>query len=145
MLGDRLVVDITDVAVKSYQTARLKESAAPKSINEEVTFLLRLLGDTGDALRVRLRRDKALKLKVSQNVARAFSQEEKTKMLDFAKDSSGRKSGSPAIYAALTLALNAGMRDAEIRSLTWAQVDLEKRFLTVGRAKTEAGEAGRFH
>jgi integrase len=32
------------------------------------------------------------------------------------------------------------MRDAEIRNLTWAQVDFEKRFLTVGRSKTEAGE-----
>jgi integrase len=32
------------------------------------------------------------------------------------------------------------MRDAEIRNLTWGQVDLEKKFLTVGRAKTEASE-----
>lgn len=32
------------------------------------------------------------------------------------------------------------MRDAEIRNLTWAQVDLDKRFLTVGQSKTEAGE-----
>jgi integrase len=32
------------------------------------------------------------------------------------------------------------MRDAEIRTLTWAQVDFEKQFLTVGRSKTEAGE-----
>jgi len=61
-------------------------------------------------------------------------------MLALAKDSSGRKSGSPAIYPALALALNAGMRDAEIRNLTWLQVDFEKQFLTVGRAKTEAGE-----
>jgi integrase len=61
-------------------------------------------------------------------------------MLALAKASSARKSGSPAIYAALTLALNAGMRDAEIRNLTWAQVDLEKRFLAVGKSKTEAGE-----
>ncbi len=32
------------------------------------------------------------------------------------------------------------MRDAEIRNLTWAQIDFERRFLTVGRSKTEAGE-----
>jgi integrase len=127
------VVDINDAAVKSYQTARLKEKAAPKSVNEEVTFPLRLLGDAGDALRIRLRRDKALKLKVSQNVARAYTEEEKTNMLALAKDSSGRKSGSRAIYPALALALNAGMRDAEIRNLTWLQVDFEKQFLTVGR------------
>jgi integrase len=140
LLGDKLLVDINDAAVRTYQTARLKEEAAPKSINEEVTFILRLLGDVGDALRVRLRRDKALKLKVSQNVARAFTEAEKTTMLALAKNSSNRKSGSPAIYPALVLALNAGMRDSEIRNLTWTQVDFEKQFLTVGRSKTEAGE-----
>ena len=51
-----------------------------------------------------------------------------------------RKSGSVAIYAALTIALNAGKRDAEIRSPTWAQADVEKQFLTVGKSKTGAGE-----
>ena len=88
----------------------------------------------------RLRRDKTLKLKVSQNVARAFTPTEKEKMMSLAKDSTRRKSGSPAIYAALTLALNAGMRDAEIRNLTWEQVDFGKQFLTVGKSKTDAGE-----
>jgi integrase len=123
LLGDKLVADINDAVVKTYQTTRLKEDAAAKSINEEVTFLLRLLGDAGDALRVRMRRDKTLKLKVAQNVARAFTEAEKTTMLALAKDSSASKSGSPAIYPAVVLALNARMRDAEIRNLTWAQVD----------------------
>jgi integrase len=140
ILGDKLLVDINDAAVRTYQTARLKEQAAPKSINEEVTFLLRLLGDAGDALRLRMRRVKTLKLKVSQNVARAFTEAEKTTLLALAKNSSNRKSGSPAIYPALVLALNAGMRDSEIRNLTWTHVDFEKQFLTVGRSKTEAGE-----
>jgi integrase len=49
-------------------------------------------------------------------------------------------SRSPAIYPALMLALNAGLRSAEIRNLRWSQVDLHKRFLIVGRSKTEAGE-----
>ena len=49
-------------------------------------------------------------------------------------------SRSPAIYPALMLALNAGLRNAEIRNLRWSQVDLNKRFLIVGRSKTEAGE-----
>jgi len=38
-----MAVDVTDQTVKTYQTTRLKESAAPKTINEEVGFLLRLL------------------------------------------------------------------------------------------------------
>jgi integrase len=31
------------------------------------------------------------------------------------------------------------MRDAEIRNLTWAQINFEKRFLIVGKSKTAAG------
>jgi hypothetical protein len=35
-LGDKLLVDIDEAAVLSYQSSRLKELAAPKSVNEEV-------------------------------------------------------------------------------------------------------------
>src|SRR5215469_8892021 len=51
-LGKQMAVEITEKTVKDYQTARLKEKAAPKSINEEVGFLLRLLGEQGDGIRV---------------------------------------------------------------------------------------------
>ena len=50
-----------------------------------------------------------------------------------------RRDGSPCIYPALVLALNCGMRDAEIRNLPWSQINFEKRLLTVGKAKTAAG------
>ena len=130
-----MTADITDAAMKDYQTARLKEKAAPKSINEETGFLLRILGEQGDFLRAKLKRQKALKLSSRDRVARAFSQEEKAALLAAAK---ARR--SPAIYPALMLALHAGMRDAEIRGLQWARVDLAKGVLTVGDSKTEAGQ-----
>ena len=38
------------------------------------------------------------------------------------------------------MALNAGMRDAEIKTLTWAQINFAKEFLALGRSKTEGGE-----
>jgi integrase len=38
------------------------------------------------------------------------------------------------------LALNAGMRDAEIRGLQWGRMNLSQAVLTVGESKTEAGE-----
>ena len=47
---------------------------------------------------------------------------------------------SPHIYLGLTPALNAGIRDAEIKRLSWAQISFAKRYLTVGRFKTESGE-----
>jgi integrase len=134
-LGDRMSVDVAERTVKEYQSRRLAEKAAPKTVNEEVGFLLRLLGDRGDAIRLRLRRQKALKLRVHNRVGKAFTPEEKARLLDRAK-----LSRSPAIYPALMLALHAGMRDAELRELQWGRVDLSKAFLIVGDSKSEAGE-----
>jgi integrase len=134
-LAETMAVDVSEKTVKQYQTMRLKEKAAPKTINEEVGFLLRLLGIAGDAIRARLRRQKTLKLAVRHQVGKAYSPEEKTRLLEAAKGAR-----SPAIYPALMLALNAGMRDSEIRGLQWNRVNLEKAFLAVGESKTEAGE-----
>ncbi len=135
LVGESIVVDITDKTVKAYQTTRLQEGAAPKTINEEVGFLLRLLGEAGDGIRARLRRQRALKLAVRRQVGKAYTPEDKLALLAAAK-----AARSPAIYPALMLALNAGMRDAEIRGLQWVRMDLGKAYLTVGDSKTEAGE-----
>ena len=71
-----MVVDVSDETIKCYQTARLKEKAAPKSINEETGLLLSMLGEQGDYLRAKLRRQHALKLKVRGRVARLDSRRE---------------------------------------------------------------------
>ena len=135
LLGPKMLVDITEQTVTQYQNARLREATAPKSVNEEVGFLLRILGEPGDLLRARLRRKRLLKLKVHQTVGKAYSEEEKERML-----AEARTARSPHLYPAIILSLNAGVRDAELKRLTWAQIDIEKRYLTVGRSKTEAGE-----
>jgi len=135
VLGRVMSVDISDQTVKDYQTARLKEKAASKSINEEVGFLLRLLGEQGDFVRAKLRRTHTLKLSMRPQIARAFSTEEKAALLAEAK-----LRRSPAIYPALMLALHLGMRDAEIRGLQWGRLDLKDAMVTVGDSKTEAGQ-----
>lgn len=70
----------------------------------------------------------------SQRVGKACTPEEKAALL------AARTARSRAIYLALMLALNAGLRDAEIRGLQWGRIDLFKAYLTVGVSKTEAGE-----
>lgn len=135
-LGAEMVVEVGEKTVNEYQSLRLKEKAAPKTINEEVGFLLRLLGDRGEVIRGRLRRQKVLKLATRRHIGRAYAADEKGRLLTAAR--AARR--SPAIYPALMLALNAGMRDAEIRSLQWGRLDLDKKILTVGESKTEAGE-----
>lgn len=135
LLGKIMVIDVSAETIKTYQTDRLKEKASPKSINEEVGFMLRVLGEQGDFLRAKMRRTRTLKLSGQKGVALAYTPDQKAALLAAAK---ARR--SKAIYPALMLALHAGMRDAEVRGLQWGRVDLERAIVTVGASKTEAGE-----
>ena len=135
LLGAKLIVDIDESSVIHYQESRLREGAAPKSVNEEVRFLLKMLGDPGEIVRAQLRKKKQLKLPVQNAIGKAFNDTETESLRTQAM-----KSKSPHILAAFELARNAGLRDNEIKTLTWAQIDFESKFLRVGRAKTEAGE-----
>jgi integrase len=156
-IGQKMLVDVNDETVKSYQLARLRAKAAPKTVNEEVGFLLRLLGEQGDAIRIRLKRNNGLKLTVRNDVGKAYSREEKAALLEAASVSASRvpqdddvpgtggkrpRGGtrSPYIRPALALAFSAGMRNGEIRTVRWGQIDFDRRILTVGRSKTAAGE-----
>ncbi len=134
-LGKKLVVEITPTVVKNYQTARLAAKAGPKTINDEVLLLLRLCGDQGDLIRAKLRRDKALKLATPPSPGRAYTADEKARML-----AEAAKLRSKNMYPALVVDLNCGLRDKELRELRWGQIDLiHKKQLTVGKSKTEAG------
>ena len=134
-LGDRLILEITPAVVKQYQISRLSENAGPKTINDEVMLLIRLCGEQGDLIRSTLKREKSLKLRTPPSPGRAFTAEEKTRML-----AEAAKLRSRNIYPALALDLNSGLRDKELRQLRWQQIDLiDKKQLTVGKSKTAAG------
>ncbi len=51
LLGTELAVDIDKVVAFGYQEDRLREEVTPKSINEEVRFLPKILGDSGEVIR----------------------------------------------------------------------------------------------
>lgn len=136
-LGSRLNVDIDEATVLRYQENRLRETAAPRSINEEVRLLLKMLGDLGEAIRARLKEKRCLKLAVRRRIGKAFDSEETESLARQAK-----RSKSPHMYPAFMLARNAGLRDAEIRTLSWGQINLKSKYLQVGHAKSNAG-AGR--
>ncbi len=61
------------------------KGTAPKTVNEEVGFLLRILDEPGDLIRARLRKKKMLKLKVRKAIGKAYSEEEKNRMLEEAR------------------------------------------------------------
>jgi hypothetical protein len=128
--GTKLVGDITDSSVLHYQEDRLRDKAAPKSINEEVRFLLKMLGDPGELSRAQLKKTKQLKLMVHKQIGKAFDGDESEKLTGNA-----RKSRSPHMYPAFMLARNGGRRDTEIKTLSWGQINFDARMVKVEKAK----------
>jgi integrase len=129
-----MLIEITDKVVIAYQNARLSKKAAGKTINEEVGTLFRIMGDVGETIWLNLKKDKKLKLTERNDVGRALTVEEEKSLL-----AQTRASLSPHIHAAVTIALQTGLRYSEIRRLQWRQIDFLKKMLTVGKSKTRAG------
>jgi len=68
-----MAVDLNEATVLRYQGDRLREKAAPKSINEEVRFPLKMVGSpAGDLIRSSLKEKKLLKLPVPKQIGKAF-------------------------------------------------------------------------
>jgi integrase len=129
MLGSLLLCDIDAREIASYQAKRKAEKASARTLNKELQFLRQVLKRhkmwanlQGD---VRFERE-------HNDVGKALTHEEEKQLL--------AACGSNALLkAVVTLALNTALRKNEIRTLHWNQIDFEKRTVTVGRAKTQAG------
>ena len=57
-MGDMMLIEIGDRAISDYQAARLQEGTSGSTINGEVMFTLHMMGEIGDAVRLKLRREK---------------------------------------------------------------------------------------
>jgi len=132
LLEKTLVVDLTEDRIRDYIKTRLGEGTSGRTINMELGELSRALGQKWSVLWPKVR-----KLEERTDVGRALGPEEEASLLEAA---SGMR--SPLIGLFVRVALLTGMRAGEITSLTWGQVDLLNRILTVGKAKT-AGGTGR--
>ena len=146
-MGGMMLIEITPDIIAEYQGIRLKEGALGSTINAEVMFALRLMGEIGDAVRLKLKRERRIRLPKNKNSGTALMQEEEAALLQAARVPVVIKGGkmdlkatrSPAIRPAIMLALNTTMRESEIRTLRWEQIDFLKRIITVGESKTSAG------
>lgn len=119
-----------------YQTDRLSEGAAPKTVNEEIGFPLRLLNVAqAGALRAQLKQQKRLKLKTEKRVGKAYTPDEKGALAEAGTEGPTLE----AIYLQTMLAQHAGLRDKEIRTLQWNRMNLATRIITLGKSKTDAG------
>jgi integrase len=146
-LGNLMLIEIDDQTISDYQSLRIAEGAAGSTINSEVMFTLRLMSEMGDAVRSKLHREKKLRLSKNEDCGKVLSQKQEEALLAAARVPEvpeGEKmdlkaTRSPAIFPAVMLALNTAMRESEIRTLRWGQIDFLKRLITVGKAKTSAG------
>ncbi len=129
-LGNVTLFDLTEDRIREYMRKRNEEGAGNRTINMELLCLTRAMGTTWRQLWPAVP-----KLDEPCDIGRALSPEEEGRLLGAAS-----KNRSHFIYPFLRIALLTGMRCGEIRALQLRQLDLEKRELRVGHAKTPAGE-----
>jgi integrase len=128
-LGPRLLCDIGADTIASYQARRKGVDASARTLNKELQVLRQILK------RHKLWADLQGDLKFERehcDIGKALTREEEKKLLKAC-------ASNALLSAVVTLALNTALRKNEIRTLRWSQIDFEKRTVTVGRAKTQAG------
>jgi integrase len=128
-LGARLLCDISADAISSYQARRKAANASARTINKELQVLRQIL--KRHKLWASLQGDVKFE-REHCDIGKALTREEERKLL-------AACGANALLNAVVTLALNTALRKNEIRMLRWSQIDFEKRTVTVGRTKTQAG------
>lgn len=120
--------------VAAYQARRLGKGAAPKTVALEVGTFRAILRRGGFWSTMQ---PNVPKLRLPNSPGKALSRDDERKLL-----AACTASRSKALPAAFIVAIEAGLRAKELTGLTWERIDFDRRELTVGDSKTEAG-AGR--
>jgi integrase len=130
--GSMLLADITPQDIGKYQGIRQKEGASNRTINMEVSTLrmmmksARLWGPVSEDVRM---------LPERRDIGRALTPDEEQRLLEAC-----RRSPQRALYTAVVIFCNTGLRNAELRRARWSQVDFLRAEFRVGKAKTEGSE-----
>lgn len=128
--GTKLLCDITPQQIADYQRIRQQSGAQGRTVNIEIITLRQILKSYDLWLPLA---GKVRMLRERKDLAKALTTEQERALL------AATAEADSACHTAAVLALNTAMRKDEIRLLRWEQIDLEKRTLTVGQSKTEAG------
>jgi len=131
LLGNRLLVDLTEDGIREYMKTRAAEGSGGRTVNMEVAMLARAIGSTWKTLWPRIRKNEE-----RADVGVALSVEEESKLLKAAATSRSRDFET---YVRLLL-LTAMRPDREALNMQWRQVDFDNQWVVVGRSKTAAGE-----
>jgi integrase len=130
LLGTSLLPDLTEDAIRGYIKARIVEGASGRTVNMEVGELSRAIGKKWSVLWPKVRKQEERK-----DAGKCLPAAEEARLVAAA----GTKKRWKLAATIIRVALLTGMRSGEITGLTWDRVDLEKRVITVGRAKTSSG------
>ena len=130
--GRLLITDITDRDVASYQQARQDAGTAPKTVNNEVGTLRAIL--RRHRLWAQLAPDVRM-LPVHTDIGIALTPDQEESLLRACAASRSR-----SLHPAVTLGIQTGLRNEELRFLRWRQVDLLTKSIKVGKSKTPSGE-----
>jgi integrase len=133
LLGTTLLPDLTESAIHAYMRTRLQECASGRTINMEVGELSRAIGQPWSVLWPKVR-----KMEERKDVGKALSTDEEGRLLDAISNQTS-PNRSQMLGTFVRVALLTGMRSGEITNLTWGQIDLGRRVVTVGKAKTSSG------
>ena len=121
IFGRKRLDEITRDDIKTYRSRKLKAGLNPKTINNHVTVLCRILGEAVESGHIsfvpRVRR-----LKTPPSKFDFLMPEEAHRLVDAAE-------GQWQVM--ILLALSTGLRQGELLALQWVDINLKKRFLMV--------------
>jgi len=127
--GEYNLMEITPSMISDYKNRRLKEGAAPATLNRELSLCkhaFNLAYKEWDWVRenpfckVKMERE-------NNERDRILGHEEEKRLLEVSP---------PWLREIITFALNTGCREGEILGLTWQDVDLFKRIVVIHQSKT---------
>jgi integrase len=130
LLGTLLLPDVTEDAIRGYIKTRINDGVSGRTINAEIGELSRAIGKKWSVLWPTVR-----KREENSDVGKALSPEEEARLLETTCQKKRWQLGGTMIRIALMTA----MRSGEIIKLRWERIDLQKRFLVVGKAKSRKG------
>jgi integrase len=129
LLGGLVLPGLTPKAIREYMATRLAEGVGNRTVNMEVLCLSRAIGRTWRELW-----PDVPKLEEREDIGRALTPEEETKLLQAAA-----VNPSPYIDRFIRIGLTSAMRSGEIRTLQVGRIDFANRTIQVGRAKSRRG------
>ena len=124
---------ITAKRITEYRAWRAEQGVGPATLNAELGILRRVMKRARLWARVA---DDVRPLKEPGSIGRALTEDEQQRLL---KTAVMRPEWETAYLAAI-LCLNTTARGCELKGLTWGDVDLFGKTLTIRKSKTAAGE-----